>query len=73
MAHQDVSIEGVDTLRAVRARAVMLLGEEAFADRGVNYMGEYEVPIPPCIGISNRFGVSFHPDIQNLGCKYAFN
>ena len=71
MVQEDISIEGVDSLRAVRARAVLLLGEETFADRGVNYMGDYEVPVPPCVAISNRFGVSFHPDIQNRGCKYS--
>ena len=55
----DAVVEGVTSLRGVRAPGVLLLGPEPLADRPVLHGAPEPPPAPGMLACSDRYGVLF--------------
>ena len=54
---EGAAIEGVDTLRCVRGRGVLLLGPDALPDRPVLHMAPSPPPAPSLLCAADKYGL----------------
>lgn len=63
-------LEGVDSLRCVRGRGVLLLGPEALPDRPVMHLAPRAPFSPSLLAVSDKYGLIFCATEQGA-CRHS--